>query len=126
AVQREAGNLDEAEIDCGVARDVAAALQRLAHHHVVDVAGGDAGALERFTGRVLGELERGDVEQRPLASGTDRRAGRGNDDSVGHVSPWAVVWRPADYLTPVSAGSHTVPASGTAGTASSIPSNHVT
>ena len=38
AVEREARNLDEAELDRGVAGDVAAALQRLAHHHVVDVA----------------------------------------------------------------------------------------
>ena len=96
------GHLDEAEVDRGVAGDVAAALQRLAHHHVVDVAGRDAGALERLAGRVLGELERGDVEERSLAGGPDRRAGRGNDDSVGHISPWSVFVVRGDYLTPPS------------------------
>ena len=91
AVEREPGNLDEAEVDRGVASDVAAALERLSHHHVVDVTGGDTGALERLARRILGELERGDVEERSLAGGPDRSAGRGDDDSVGHISPWKQV-----------------------------------
>ena len=84
AVERDARDLDEAELDRGVAGDVSATLQRLAHLEVVDVAGRDARALERLADRVLGEVERAHVEQRALAGGPDRRAGRGDDDCVRH------------------------------------------
>ena len=86
-VERDARHLDEAELDRGVAGDVAAALEHFAHLRVVDVAARDAGALQRLAHRVLGEVERAHVEQRALAGGPDRGAGPGNDDGVRHDFP---------------------------------------
>src|SRR5436853_6790570 len=104
-VQRDAGNLDQAQLDRRVAGDVAAALEHLTHLRVVDVASRNAGPLERLTHRVLREIERADVEKRALASGADRRASGGDDDGVGHDHvPFRVTtWCTAGYLTPVSA-----------------------
>ena len=78
------GMLLEAEVDRGVAGDVAAALEALAHLEVVDVVRRDPGALERLAHRLLGQVEGRDVEQRALASRADRGTSRRDDDGVTH------------------------------------------
>ncbi len=62
-VEGDARDLDESELDRGVAGDVSPTLERLAEREVVDVAGRDVGALERLGDRVLGEVEGAHVDQ---------------------------------------------------------------
>ena len=75
-VERDARHLDEAELDRGVAGDVAAALE---DSPIWRSSTSSPGMPERFSASpagLLGEVERGDVEQRALAGGADRRCGR--------------------------------------------------
>jgi hypothetical protein len=57
AVERDARDVRDAELDGRVAGDVAPALQALAHLQVVDVVVRDARALQRLARRLLGQVE---------------------------------------------------------------------
>ena len=79
---------DESQLDRDVAGDHPAALERLGHDDVVDLARRDPRTLDRGAHRDLGELERVDVDERALAGATDRRTGGGDDDGISHgMSP---------------------------------------
>ena len=56
------GTSQQAELDRRVAGDVAAALEHLAEHDVVDVLGRDARPLERLADRELAQLEGGEAQ----------------------------------------------------------------
>jgi hypothetical protein len=84
AVERYTGDLEQAELDRRVPRDVAAALQHLTHLRVVDVASRNSRSLERLAHHSLGEIEGAHVEQRALAGGADSGASGGNDDGIRH------------------------------------------
>src|SRR5207244_10388250 len=83
-VERDAGDLDETELDRRVAGDVSAALQRLAQREVVDLGRRNARPFERLADRVLGKIEGAHVDERAFAGDPDRGAGRGDDNCVRH------------------------------------------
>ena len=102
AVERDAGDVLEPELDRGVAGDVAAALEHLAHLEVVDVVARRCrSASSASPDGVLGEVEGRDVEQRALAGGADGGAGGRDDDGVTHWSnPPGQTWRMSAPILP--------------------------
>ena len=70
------GHVGEAELDGDVAGDVAAALEHLAEHDVVEVLGRDPGALHRRLDRDAAEVERASRRERALPCRADRRCGQ--------------------------------------------------
>ena len=75
--------------DAGLRRGLAggdlalAGLEHLAHQHVVDLLGSDAGALERGLDRDAAEVHRGEVGERARQL-PDRRTCRSDDHRAGH------------------------------------------
>ncbi len=63
-----------------------AGLEHLAHDHVVDLLGADAGALERGLDREPAEVGGAEAGER-AGELADRRAGRRDDDGTGHGGP---------------------------------------
>ena len=61
-----------------------ALLQRGAHHHVVDLGGGDAGALHCRGDDMAAQGLRLGVVERAAIGAPDRRARGGNDDGAAH------------------------------------------
>jgi hypothetical protein len=81
----------QAEVDGDVAGDRPSPVERLAEDHVVDVGGGDPRAGDGLADRDLAEAERVDVDQGALAGPSDRGAGGGDDDGIGHGALQIVV-----------------------------------
>ena len=74
----------QAQVDGDVTGQVAAALQHLAHHHVVDVVGGDTRTLQGLGDGDLAQLDDRRLRQRALEGVADRRAGEGDDNGFRH------------------------------------------
>ena len=84
SIDRSAGHVFDARLDRHVAGDVAAAVQRLGDHDVVDQRGIEPGPPQRGDDHVLGQRERVDVDQRALVGAADRRPRRRDDHGIRH------------------------------------------
>src|SRR3546814_2575860 len=90
AVHGEARDVRHPGLHRDVARDVAAAVERLAEHDVVDQRRIDGGAADGLDQHLPAELEGVDVEEGAPPRGSDRRAYGRDDDGFGHEGAWGL------------------------------------
>ncbi len=79
-----AGRVDQARLDGRVPSDVAAAVEALPQHDVIDQLRVDAGPSNGLGHDVRAHLEGVDVEERAPERGTDGSARRRDDDRFMH------------------------------------------